>query len=156
MANRYFVSGGTGNWNHISNWSDSDGGASGFSFPVATDAVFLTAASAGANLTVNVASACLTFNCTGYTGTLTMTANLNTNGSTTLGAGMTTSGTAHIFCTVAATWTSNGVQWSGVLNMSGGVLHTIADAWNVGGLSCGSSAGGGTQTTTINGAAITV
>ena len=69
---------------------------------------------------------------------------------------MTTSGTAHIFCTVAATWTSNGVQWSGVLNMSGGVLHTIADAWNVGGLSCGSSAGGGTQTTTINGAAITV
>ena len=43
MANRYWVSGGTGNWNSTTNWSTTSGGLSGATVPsigVAGDDVF--------------------------------------------------------------------------------------------------------------------
>lgn len=97
MANRFLVSGGTGDWNSTTNWSTTSGGASGASFPVAADAVIIDSLSANAPLTINVLSACLSFTCSSYTGTVTMTNNLSVNGTTntgniTLSSGMTITG----------------------------------------------------------------
>ena len=129
MANRYLVGGGTGNWNSTTNWSDTDGGAGGFSFPTVADAVFLTAASGAINLTVNVTSACLSFNCTGFTGNLTMTAGLSASGSVTLSASMTVSGSGSLSVLTNSTITSNGLVWPNILVLSGQVTHTLGDAW---------------------------
>jgi len=40
-ASRYLVSGGNGNANSTTNWSATDGGSSGASFPTSSDDVFL-------------------------------------------------------------------------------------------------------------------
>jgi hypothetical protein len=71
MADRYLVA--TGNWNSTSVWSASSGGASGASVPGSSDNVYLNAASGDVTLTINVASTCLDFDCTGFIGTLTGT-----------------------------------------------------------------------------------
>ena len=108
MADRYLVA--TGNWNDTATWSDSSGGSPGASVPGSGDNVFLDAASGAAVLTVNVASACLNFDCTGFTGTLAGTGSLEVWGNVfKLVAGMThttalaisfraTSGTTQITC----------------------------------------------------------
>lgn len=88
MEDRYKVGAGT-NWNDTASWSTSSGGASGASFPVAGDNVFLDANSN--NLTVNVNSACANFTATGYTGTLSSAANLTVSGTFTWPASGATS-----------------------------------------------------------------
>ena len=45
MANRYWVAGGTGNYNSTTNWSATSGGASGASVPTTVDAIFFDASS---------------------------------------------------------------------------------------------------------------
>lgn len=109
MASRYFVGGGTGNWDSTTNWAATDGGASGASFPIAGDTVFLTALSGAGTLSINVASACSSIDFTGFTGTLGGAATL-TGGTITLAATMTNSyiGTFNISGT--STITSNGIQ----------------------------------------------
>lgn len=87
MANRYFV-GGSGNWNDTAHWSTTSGGSSGASAPSSNDDVFLDSNSSG-TLTVNVESYALSITCTGFTGTLTLSAKLHTYGSVTLVSGMT-------------------------------------------------------------------
>ena len=52
-ADRYSVS--SGNWSQTSTWSNTSGGSSGYSAPVAGDNVFLEG---GRNVTVNVNAAC--------------------------------------------------------------------------------------------------
>jgi hypothetical protein len=69
MAARFFVGNGTA-WSSTASWSATDGGASGVSVPTNADDVKLTALSPG-NLTIDVAASCLTFDCTGFTHTLT-------------------------------------------------------------------------------------
>lgn len=93
-SKRFEVSGGTGNWNSTTNWSLTSGGASGSAVPTSADSVVLDANSG--NLTVNVAATCLTFNCTGYTFTLTMNNALQPLGDITFSAGMAISGTQFI------------------------------------------------------------
>ena len=132
MANRYLVGGGTGNWDSTTNWSATDGGASGASFPVAGDAVLLTTTSGATNITVNVASACASIIASGsYTGTLTFDANLSTSGTVTFIAGMTIAGaTGRLICTGAtATLTSAGKSLLCGLQFRGAVTFTLADAW---------------------------
>ena len=68
MANRYWV-GGTGTWNTTSttNWSASDGGASGASVPTSADSVFFTDSSGLTGASVITLSGninCLGFNFT--------------------------------------------------------------------------------------------
>lgn len=97
MASRYLVPGGDGNYNSTSNWSATDGGASGASFPVAADDIIINTNSLNTSLTINVLSACKSFIATNYTGTITMTNNLSVNGTTntgniTLSSGMTITG----------------------------------------------------------------
>lgn len=123
-ASRYFVGGGTGNWNSTTNWAATDGGSSGETVPGSGDDVFLTATSGANTLTVNVASAAKSINCTGFTGSLVLGANLSVSGSITLVSGMTwTPSTYTVTQAAAGTVTSNGKHfykytisgWNGTL-----------------------------------------
>lgn len=137
MADRYLVTGGASvNWNSTASWSATDGGATGASFPVAGDNVFLTAASGAGTLTVNVTSACADLNCTGYTGTLAGSSNISIGGSLTFVAGMTHShlGTYTFNATaVGKTVTSAGKNLINVTFNGSGGEWTLQDDLMVGG-----------------------
>jgi hypothetical protein len=118
MADRYWVAGGTGNYNSNTNWSATSGGASGASVPGSVDNVFFNALSGVGTATINVASNCANLNLTGFLGTLTFTNTLSVNG-TILNFGLgtyTVTGTGFlIYALVNATFsiTSNGTVWTG-------------------------------------------
>jgi hypothetical protein len=135
MAARYFVGGGTGNWNSTTNWSDTDGGASGFSFPIAGDTVFLTAASGANTLTINTGSICTSIDCTGFTGTLAGSATLTVAGNVTFDASMTITSTGTLTISTTSTVTSNGKTWTGNLTTpSTSSTLTLADDLTINGL----------------------
>lgn len=96
LARRYWVAGGNGNWNSTTNWSLTDGGASGASVPTAAISAFFTALSGSGTSTVNAASACRDLNFTGFTGTWAGASTLAISGSLTMSAGMTRSYTGAI------------------------------------------------------------
>lgn len=96
MVNKYWVTGGTGNWSSTTNWSLSSGGASGAPIPLATDPVIFDANSGTGTATVDTTTAtCYSFTGTNFNGTLAITASqkLTVRQNFTLGAGMTLSGT---------------------------------------------------------------
>lgn len=138
-ASRYLVAGGTGNWNSTTNWSATNGGASGASFPVSTDDVFSTSLSGSGTLNVNVGSACLTFNSTGSTNTFNFQNTLTVVGSVTWGVGISfsnTSGSPLLVIGSTSTLTSNGITFPYELALRGSTpTHTFADNWTVGHLS---------------------
>lgn len=152
MANRYFVGGGTGDYNSTTNWSDSDGGSSGSSVPGSADDVFLTATSGDGTLTVNVASAAKSIDCTGFTGTLTLGANLTVSGSITLVSGMTfTPSTYTVLVKATGTLTSGGKEFYALTidSVSGANTTTLGDNVTVNNtLTVGDTSG---NTTTLNG-----
>lgn len=122
MAARYWVPGGTGNWNATSNWSTTSGGSSGASFPSASDDVFFDANSGSGTATINVTSGCLSLNCTGFTGTLAGASTLTVSGgNVTFGSGMTItwSGTLQ-FNVAGSTITSNGKAITGTMLIASG------------------------------------
>lgn len=89
MSDRYWV-GGTANWDATagSKWAATSGGAGGETVPTSADDVFFTNLSTG-TCTVSAAANCLNLNCTGFTGTLTGTSQINTFGSVLLVPSMT-------------------------------------------------------------------
>jgi hypothetical protein len=103
MADRFWVTGGTGNWNDTSNWSATSGGASGASVPGSSDAAILNASSGSGTVTLDISPDIQTLTCTGFTGTLafgTNTISLNSTGTIFTGATtMTVTGTPLIICT---------------------------------------------------------
>ncbi len=103
MANRYWVTGGTGDWNSTTNWSTTSGGASGASVPISTDAALFDASSGAGTATLDISPTIQTLTCTGFTGTLafgTNTISLNSTGTIFTGATtMTISGTPLIIAT---------------------------------------------------------
>lgn len=103
MANRYWVTGGTGNWNSTTNWATTSGGASGASVPGSSDAALLDASSGAGTVTLDISPTIQTLTCTGFTGTLafgTNTISLNSTGTIFTGATtMTVTGTPQIICT---------------------------------------------------------
>jgi hypothetical protein len=103
MANRFWVTGGTGNWNDTSNWSATSGGASGASVPGSSDAALLDASSGAGTVTLDISPVIQTLNCSGFTGTLafgTNTISLNSTGTIFTGSTtMTVTGTPLIICT---------------------------------------------------------
>lgn len=131
MAARYFVPGGTGNWNSTTNWSNTSGGASGFSYPIAGDTVFLDAASGANTLTVNTTSACTSIDCTGFTGTFAGSSGITISGNVTLDAGMTLTYTGTLTINATSTLTSNGITFNGTLFFNSTSTTTLADNWNV-------------------------
>lgn len=103
MAARFWVTGGTGNWNDTSNWSTTTGGASGASVPGSADTAALDVNSGAGAVTLDISPDIQTLTCTGFTGTLafgTNTISLNSTGTIFIGATtMTVTGTPQIICT---------------------------------------------------------
>lgn len=154
---RYLVAGGSGNWNNNNNWSAASGGAPGASFPVSTDDVIIDAASANANITVNVASACLSFTVSGgHTGTLTYNQALTVSGNVTYDAAMTIAGTNTLAVNATATITSAGKTHTGNITFNGTTTTiTLGDNWTINGNLTFQNTGAGTPLT-INGNAFNV
>lgn len=103
MAARFWVTGGTGNWNSTTNWASTSGGASGASVPGAADTATLNASSGAGTVTLDISPTIQTLTCTGFTGTLafgTNTISLNSTGTIFTGVTtMTVTGTPLIICT---------------------------------------------------------
>lgn len=103
MANRFWVTGGTGNWNSTTNWSATSGGASGASVPGSGDTATFNSLSGSGTATLDISPTIQTLTCTGFTGTLafgTNTISLNSTGTVFTGATtMTVSGTPLIILT---------------------------------------------------------
>jgi hypothetical protein len=150
MADRYWVAGGTGNYNSTTNWSATSGGASGASVPVAADNVFFNALSGVGTATTNVASSCRDLNLTGFLGTIVFNSNLALNGTVfNLGAGgytISTPSTFGLAFNTSLTITSNGTTWTGIISV-GAVTITLADNLTISGSWNYTSAG----TSTVNG-----
>jgi hypothetical protein len=123
MALRYWVAGGTENWNSTTNWSTTSGGASGASVPGTADDAIFNANSGAGNVIINVVtSAVLSINFTGFVGTLRVN-NVLSSRNVTLGTGMsfdTTGGTPILRLGGTGTYTSNGVTWPYTLVTGGG------------------------------------
>lgn len=119
MADRYLVSGGTGDYDSTTNWSTASGGASGASKPVAADRIIIDANSLNVPLTVSSDNSCLSFTATNYTGSVVINAILSvvgatTNGNITLSTGMLVTGTGSIRKTPTST--------NGVINTNGVII----------------------------------
>lgn len=103
MAARFWVTGGTGNWNSTTNWASTSGGASGASVPGSADTAALDANSGSGTVTLDISPTIQTLTCTGFTGTLaygTNTITLNSTGTIFTGSTtMTVTGTPLIICT---------------------------------------------------------
>ena len=154
MANRFWVGGGTGNYNSTTNWSASSGGASGASVPTTADDVFFDASSGSGTATINVASNCASLNLTGFGGSFVFTNNLTVNGTTlNFGSGgYTVSVAGNLRLLTAMTITSNGTTFGGNVDFAGAVTFTLADNMSVSGNVIFSSA----VTQTLNGNVLSI
>lgn len=129
MASRYWV-GGTTTWDATagSKWALTSGGAGGQAVPTSSDDVFLDSASGAVTVTINgVYANVKSLNCTGFTGTLAGAYGVNSNGSITLGSGMTFTNSGDFSFFGNATITSNGKSFGSLganvfLNAPGGTI----------------------------------
>jgi hypothetical protein len=110
MAARFWVTGGTGNWNSTTNWSATTGGASGASVPSTSDTAAFDASSGSGTVTLDISPTIQTLTCTGFTGTLAFGTNTITlNSTSTVFTGATTmavTGTPLIILTTPTPTTS--------------------------------------------------
>lgn len=131
MANRYWV-GGTASWDGTAGtkWALTSGGAGGQAIPTTADDVFFDAAS-GAN-TVTIATGntgCKSITCTGFTGTLTGSADLSIAGGFTFSAGMTSTLTGRFLITASGTLTSAGKTLPNLIINGNGITVNQNDAF---------------------------
>jgi len=104
VADRYWV-GGTANWDGTAGtkWSATSGGPGGASVPTSADDVFFTNLSTGTCTIATGNTGARSINCTGFTGTITGSANITVSGSVTLVAGMTHTYTGSLTVNASAT-----------------------------------------------------
>jgi hypothetical protein len=133
MANRYWV-GGAGTWNTTSttNWSDTSGGAGGFSVPTVADSVFFDQAG---TYTVTMTGALACLDITVSAGTVTFATGtsptLNVRGSMSLRAG--TVWAAVITITFSATTTGQTITTNGVTLTNGVIVFDgVGGQWTLG------------------------
>ena len=133
MATRYWVTGGTGNYDSTTNWSTSSGGVSGATVPTSADDTIWDANSGAGTVAINVSSEAKSIDFTNFTGTVDFQDTLAVFGNMTLGAGMTfsnTTGTPLLRIRAAATLTSNGVAFPYDFSvLASSVTITLADDW---------------------------
>lgn len=132
MADRYWV-GGTASWDGTAGtkWATTSGGAGGASVPTSADAVFFTNLSTGTCTIAAGNTGAASINCTGFTGTLTGTADITVSGSVTLVAGMTYTHTGTMTFNATGTLTTAGKTFSGVTVNGAGITLTLGDALNI-------------------------
>lgn len=135
MAARYFLNIGA-NWGDTANWSDTSGGAGGFSVPTSADDVYFDANSG--NCAVNASNrVCANLDFTGYANTITFTFRITISGSVfTLSNTMTIAGSSGVAVTNACTLTSNGKTFNATLFLNHNLVSpivdfTLADDWTV-------------------------
>ncbi len=135
MPDRYWV-GGTASWDGTAGtkWSATSGGPGGASVPTTADDVFFDAGSnTGAPITVTIATGntgARSVNCTGFTRTLTGSADITVAGSFTLVTAMTFTFSGFLTITGSGTLTSAGKTYLGsaiFINAPGGTVN-LADA----------------------------
>jgi len=135
MANRYWV-GGTAAWDGTagSKWALTSGGAGGQAIPTSADDVFFDASSGAVTCTISTTVAnAKSLDCTGFTGTLAGTVQLNLSGSITLSAGMTFSYTGDLNIIGTGTISSAGKTFNGGVGVSGtGITVTLGSALTLG------------------------
>jgi len=136
LANRYWRAAATTNWATAGNWELTPGGGESVTVPGSSDDVFFVAGS-GATSTVGASITVKSINCTGYTGTLTVSSTfvLTVAGSILFSSDMSLSGTGTLTLSATGTWTSNGktIPWSLTIGNST-MTATLADDWTVSGL----------------------
>lgn len=134
MADRYWV-GGTASWDGTAGtkWSATSGGAGGASVPTSADDVFFNASSTGTVTIATGNTGAKSINCTGFTGTITGTANITVSGNVTLVTGMTYSHTGTVTFNATATLITAGKIFSGVEINGSGITATLGDALNISG-----------------------
>lgn len=133
MANRFWV-GGSANWDGTAGtkWATTSGGSGGAAVPTVADDVFLDGNSGASTVTIATANAlCRSLNCTGFTGTLAGSLQLQIGDATAgasniallLSAAMTVSLTGTIsFLSTSTTLqsiTSNGKSYGGAVTFNG-------------------------------------
>jgi len=144
MANRYWVSGGTGSWSNTSNWSATSGGARGASAPTSLTGDFVYFdANSGTGVSVLAATVTIVgLDCTGFSGTLSIPSgtSLNVAGNVTLSvtATYTGAGTFTISIPVATTrtlTTNNAILQYTLVNFNGSAqataIVTLVGALNI-------------------------
>lgn len=130
---RYWVAGGNGNTNSTTNWSATDGGASGASVPTNADDVVFNSNSGSDVVTVNATLQALSLNLTGFNGTLAGSSTIQIySGGITLGTTVTLTHTGTISAAASGgSWTSNGKQWTGNISIGGSFSVTYIDNWDI-------------------------
>lgn len=109
MATYFFRNVGTA-WNNTSSWSTvSSSGASAGTIPTALDTVTFDAGSANTCPVTTTNGVCLTLTTTGWTGTITLNANLRVSGSITLSSTTTLAGTGYLGAIATGTITATSV-----------------------------------------------
>jgi hypothetical protein len=126
MANRYWV-GGTATWDATAllKWSLTSGGLGGEAVPTAADDVYFDAASGAVTITLSGARTCLSFNSTGFTGTVAGTGTITISGNATYGSGTTFTNTG--------TWTFNATSGIQQVTSNGQTLSFSMTQNGVGG-----------------------
>jgi hypothetical protein len=136
MPDRYWV-GGTANWDGTAGakWSATSGGPGGVSVPTTADDVFFTNLSTGTCTIATGNTGARSINCTGFTGTITGSANISVAGSVTLVAAMTYTHTGTVTFTGTGTLTTAGKTFGSVTVDGAGIALTQGDALNQSGSS---------------------
>jgi hypothetical protein len=137
MADRYWV-GGTASWDGTvgTKWSDTSGGAGGFSVPTTADDVFFDVASGVVTCTIATGNTgAKSINCTGFTGTIAGSANITVAGSITLFVTQTYTYTGTVTITGTGTLTTAGKTFNAVTIDGVGITVTLGDAFNGGNIS---------------------
>jgi hypothetical protein len=149
MANRYWVGGGTGNWNSTTNWSATSGGASGASVPTNLDDVFLNSNSGSGNVILNTGGNTRNLDLTGFIGTINFINSLTVNGTAlNFGSGgYTITGASFLRLGQSMTITSSAITYTGNIDFVLTGTYTLANNMTVSGTVVFSASG----TMTVNG-----
>jgi lipopolysaccharide export system protein LptA len=137
---RYWIGSGDGLWGSTSNWSDTSGGATGFSVPTASDDVIFDG-NGNNPCTLNAsARVCLSFTVdAGYTNTITHDQQLTVSGNVTLHSGYTIAGAGALVINATSTITSGGQIWPNTLSLQAATVTLIGDFTINGAISIGGS-----------------
>lgn len=132
LAQRYWVSAGSSNWNNTANWSISSGGAGGASVPGVSDLAVFNANGLG-NCTLDIAANVAGITVNGYTGILNINGfNLTTTGTNTFTTGTINNGggAAAVTLNTTATTTFSGTVFGANVNGSTGRIFFNGSTFN--------------------------